>query len=197
MAELVHVMFDLETLGTVPGCVGLSIGAVEFRPHTGELGDTFYVVIDVDSSLDHFLTEDPDTVQWWLGQSEEARAVLTEARSGNASSLPDAMNALNAWLAKLGPGSKIRSWGNGADFDNPILRVMYDAANVKPYAGSYGGRCYRTVKNLDELFGEFFKFEKLDRGRDRVGVHHNALDDAKSQAIHLMRNIALIKEKMK
>ena len=36
-----HVMIDLETLGVVPGCVVLQIGAVCFDPNGGELGEKF------------------------------------------------------------------------------------------------------------------------------------------------------------
>lgn len=188
-----HVMIDLETLGTVPGCIGFSIGAVQFDPAMHRLGSTFYAVVNVDSALDHYLREDEATVEWWSKQSPEARVTLEDARAGNGMTLPDAMNRLNDYFQSLGTKSTIRVWGNGADFDNPILRVMYDAAKVTPYPGGYGGRCYRTMKNLDELFGPTFKFHKLDSERHRVGTHHNALDDAKSQAMHLMANVARIK----
>lgn len=184
-----HVMLDLETLGTVPGCVGFSIGAVEFHPPTNQLGREFYCVIDVDSCLDKFLREEEATKQWWEDQSDAAKVALHHARSGEATPLPDAMTSLNEWLKTLNLGKNILLYGNGADFDNPILRVMYDAAGVKPYAGQWGGRCYRTLKNLQELFGPTFAFSAIERD----GTYHNALDDAKSQALHLMANIARIK----
>lgn len=193
---MMHVMLDLETLGTVPGCVAFSIGAVEFCPPTNTLGREFYAVVDVDSCLDHYLTEDRSpngTVDWWNKQSPEARVTLTEARSGAGEKLPDVMHNLNGWFKALALKSKMRLWGNGADFDNPILRVMYEAAKVEPYPAGYGGRCYRTMKNLDELLGPEFKFHKLERR----GTHHNALDDAKSQALHLMDNLARIRRNLK
>jgi exodeoxyribonuclease VIII len=185
-----HLMCDLETLGTVPGCVGLSIGIVEFFPHACTLGKEYYRVINVDSSLEHFLREDPDTVAWWEKQSAEARVIVDQARAGEGVDLPDAMHDLNQWLASINTKSNILFYGNGADFDNPILRCMYDAALVPPYVAGYGGRCYRTLKNLDELLGDAFKFDKVQR----QGTYHNALDDAKSQAVHLMENIRRIKE---
>lgn len=188
-----HVMVDLETLGTVPGCVGFSIGAVQFHPGRNELGSTFYAVVNVDSALDHLLREEEATRDWWAQQSAEARATLEDARAGKGMSLPDAMRGLNSFLLGLGGMRSLRLYGNGADFDNPILRVMWDASGVKMLdsdAGFFGGRCYRTLKSLDELFGSDFAFDRISR----QGTYHNALDDAKSQAQHLMANIARIRQ---
>lgn len=189
MKDLVHIMVDLETRGTVPGCVGFSVGAVEFFPLEGRLGSEFYTVISIEDSLACFLREDPETVEWWDKRSPEARVALEQAMQPDAPKLRDALEDFNRWQAALGLKSKLRLWGNGADFDNPILRVMYDCAKVQPYAGGNGGRCYRTLKNLDELLGSELKFYKMQR----QGEHHHALDDAKSQAIHLMENIARIR----
>lgn len=191
--SLTHIMLDLETLGTVPGCVGFSIGAVVFDPLEQRLGSEFYAVINVDSCLDRYLREEQDTKDWWSKQSDEAKVALLEAYDPTVSEpLPDVLENFNGWQRAQGLKSNLRIWGNGADFDNPILRCMYDAAQVKPYAGAWGGRCYRTLKNLDELWPQL-GFHKLDKERHRTGTHHNALDDAKSQAIHLMANVARLR----
>ena len=185
MAELAHIMTDLETTGTVPGCAGLSIGAVRFYPETGKLGDEFYTVIDLESSLSAFLRQEEGTMKWWEGRGEDARRVLHEARSGGAPKLRDALSSFTAWMRGQGGFRSLRLYGNGADFDNPILRVMYDAAGLDflgSTAGFFGGRCYRTLKSLDELFGPVFATPKMSR----QGTYHHALDDAKSQATHLM-----------
>ena len=195
MADINHVMVDLETLGTVPGCVGFSIGAVEFHPDRGTLGQEFYSLVCVEDSKDQLLRVEQGTVDWWETQrrkSPEAAAALDEAYSGTAPKLAEAMSDLNRFLLGLGGMRSIRLYGNGADFDNPILRVMWDAAGVPMLgstAGFFGGRCYRTLKSLDELFGTDYKAPKLER----QGTYHNALDDAKSQAMHLMAIVAAVK----
>lgn len=190
MSKHSHIMVDLETLGTVPGCVGFSIGAVEFFPDTGTIGSEFEVIVNIEDCLDKYLRKDQDTLDWWDKQSPEARVALDHAHDPDKSTtLASAMNALNAWLRGLSKPSLIRMYGNGADFDNPILRCMYDAAGVNPYAAPYGGRCYRTLKNLDELFGPRFRAHKLTRS----GTFHNALDDARSQAYHLMEFVTAMK----
>lgn len=193
MSDIAHIMVDLETLGTVPGCVILSVGAVVFNPLEGTLGDEFYTVVNTADAKEKFMSVDADTAKWWAGQSEEARKVLRDAASPDSPPIDRVCHDLNGWMAAQGSKSKLRIYGNGADFDNPILRVMYSCANVKPYAAGYGGRCYRTLKNLDELMGADFAFHKLER----TGTHHNALDDAKSQAMHLMANLARIRSMMK
>lgn len=191
--KLNHIMVDLETRGTMPGCVILSIGAVVFNPLQETLGKEFYTVISTPDSKWRFLREEKGTMEWWAKQSEEARLVLAESEHESAPTLPQALAHFNQWLSSVGTKSTLRLYGNGADFDNPILRVAYDAGGVLPAYGDWGGRCYRTLKNLDELFGESHKFHKLDKERHRTGTHHNALDDAKSQALHLMANLARLR----
>ena len=193
MPDINHIMFDLETLGTVPGCSILSIGAVRFFPEENRLGDEFYAVISRLSCADHFLEENDDTIEWWETKSPEARQVLYDAEDHSiALQLPKALGMLNDWMLSFGGMRSIRLYGNGADFDNPILRVAQDAAKVLPFnskAGHFGGRCYRTLKSLDELFGPAFVAPKLER----AGTYHNALDDAKHQARHLMEIVRSVR----
>lgn len=184
--DLKHIMVDLETMGTIPGCAGLSIGAVVMCFDSFTIKEQFYTAVSLPDSLECFLREEEGTKKWWDGQSAEARRVIHEANAPNAPRLKDAMSEFNRWLKSVGATvKKCRLYGNGADFDNPILRVMWDAAGVQPFdssAGFFGGRCYRTLKSLDELFGPEYTAPKLKR----EGTYHNALDDAKSQALHLM-----------
>lgn len=185
-----HVMVDLETLGTVPGCAILSIGAVEFDPAAGTLGKEFYIVVNRASCEAALLTTSASTLEWWTRQNEEARKVLEHA-SNKKLSVPIklALEKFNDWLRSVGMISKTAVYGNGADFDNAILSVAYDCVGVKSGIGSYQGRCYRTLKNLDELFGATHAAHKATRG----GTYHNALDDAKTQATHLIEVIQRIK----
>ena len=167
-----HLMIDLETLGTVPGCSILSIGAVYFDAG-GALGDEFYKVIHRRSCLEAGLHEDPDTIAWWNRQSIEATQVLRDADLDGINSLKSVLGEFADFCKR---DTKVKAWGNGADFDNAILNVAYRAVGLKPGYTAYSGRCYRTVKNLCR--GPELK---------RVGVYHNALDDAKSQALHLVQ----------
>lgn len=79
-----------------------------------------------------------------------------------------------------GPREETRVWGNGAAFDNVILRRAYERTSresMKAPWPHWNDRCYRTIKGL---YGHQVKIE-------RTGTHHHALDDAASQARHLIR----------
>lgn len=164
------IMNDLETLGVNSRAPILSIGAVAMDEENDKLGDTFYRVVDVQSCLRNGAVVDGDTFYWWLKQSESARMALTR----NAVHINTALLDFNTYLRhQHEKGKTIRVWGNGAAFDNAILWSAYRAAGIEPYWPFPNDRCYRTLKN------EYPQIELV-----RSGTHHNALDDALSQADH-------------
>lgn len=172
---MLDIMLDLETLGTKPGCVVLTLGATAFGPEG--LGERVYVPLSIADQEALDLVQDPDTVAWWSKQSAAARAAAFE---GERKMLLDGLQDFSLYCARHGSPNKVRMWGNGADFDNPILGAVYVAAGMPQPWGPYQSRCYRTLKG-------FLPAKKLKRG----GTHHNALDDAVSQAEHA---VALLHE---
>lgn len=163
-----HVMLDLETLGKTPGCVVLSIGAVRF----GEKGvekDGYYQVIKEATCLEAGLTADPDTLAWWERQSPEARQVLADARQNRCRSLRPVLKDFALWL-----GANPTVWGNGSDFDQPILAAAYWSCKLVVPWKYYNSRCYRTLKS----------FAPLLKARGGAAAAHNALADARAQAEH-------------
>ena len=171
MSRVIHkdVMLDLETLGRKPGCVILSIGACRFGTK-GRITDKFYTVINTASSLRAGLQQDPETVKWWEVQSKEAQTVLKQARTKRHSlPLRSALVMFSEWL---GPNQVV--WGNGSDFDQPILVAAYETIGEPVPWKFYNSACYRSIK----------RFMPALRAT-RLGTHHNALDDALTQAKHL------------
>lgn len=168
------VMVDLETLGTRPGSVILSIGAVFFDPKAeGEgLGHEFHIIIDVASSCVAGLNGSASTIKWWRDQSPEARATYDKAFSGYGIDLSAALAQFKAWLSGHADLGKVKIWGNGAAFDNALLLEAYLRAGLPRPWGHRGDRCFRTLKNLARSIPEP-RF---------IGVPHFALDDAKHQA---------------
>ena len=79
-----HLMIDLETMGNKPNAPIVSIGAVFFEPSTGELGEEFYRVVSLKSSMDGGAVPDPDTIMWWMQQSEEARSAINDKNAAMA-----------------------------------------------------------------------------------------------------------------
>lgn len=162
-----HIMIDLETMGTRPDAPIVSIGAVSFN--SDGIVSEFYANVDLASSTNSGAVIDPNTVMWWMSQSDEARAALLVKE--DEYSLVGALSALSNWF----PDEVAGVWGNGASFDNVILSESYlRAAVLRPWP-FWKDRCYRTVKNM-------YPDVPMTRG----GTHHNALDDARTQAEHLI-----------
>lgn len=164
-----HVMIDFETLSTNPNAAVLSLGAVAFTKDGLITDEEFYVNIDSDDCIRLGLHVSQATVDWWAKQSQEAKDALNEDKK----SLLEAMTLFSAWVRKI-QGTHV--WGNGADFDNPILKSCYEAIEADTPFKPFNGRCYRTIKNIPGM-------PKME---GRSGTHHNALHDARSQAIHLL-----------
>lgn len=169
--QKVRIMADVESLGAKPGSVILSIGAVKFDRH--KVTEEFVINISPQSCIDAGLKIDVDTVMWWLKQSDDARKTLTD---GITFMFKDALTLFTDWL--IGTNTfppEIELWGNGANFDNVLLAAAYDACGLDRPWKFYNDRCYRTLKALHS-----------DVPMARSGTHHNALDDARSQALHLI-----------
>jgi exodeoxyribonuclease VIII len=165
-------MLDLETMGAGPDAAIIAIGAVTFDPHGGTIGERFYAPIDLASSVAAGGVQDPGTVQWWLRQSDAARAEI--GRPGLQ--ISSALDAFDVWLRRHCDIEAVKVWGNGAGFDNVILRRAHERIGRPAPWSHCNDRCYRTIKSMDPTI-------KIER----TGTHHNALDDAESQAMHLLK----------
>jgi len=158
------LMIDIETLGTAPGSVILSIGAVAFDAETGEFGEEYYAAIDPQSCIDLGLSVDMSTLKWWMAQSEEARS----AAFAGSDYLSKALYDLHQFVANAEPS---RVWAKPPSFDLVLLESAYRACAIDiPFH-------YRTNRDCRTLF------DITGAVQPDVGTTHNALDDAKSQAL--------------
>lgn len=170
-----EIMIDLETMGNGSNAPIVSIGAVVFDPNTGELGAEFEEVINLNSSS-HYGEMDASTVQWWLQQSPEARSIFE--KDFPKSTLKDALQEFNQWLADLAPSKELFLWGNGSGFDNVILTNAFKACRMRPHFSHWNDCDVRTIVKMGkEILGIDPK-----KTMSREGIHHSALDDAKFQA---------------
>lgn len=176
MKQYRDVMFDLETMSTRPNAAILSIGAVGMDLANLRLtGESFYVNIELSSCADLGLHVSTSTQDWWAAQEQEARDALTK----NAKPLRDGLQDLRNWLRTEGcKPHNVRPWGNGAAFDVVILESAYKACDMAVPWEFRNHMCYRTKKNEH--------YRTVPPGA-RVGIKHNALDDALTQAEHLFR----------
>lgn len=169
-----NLMVDLETMGNKPNAPIVSIGAVFFDPSTGELGEDFYRVVSLKSSVDGGAIPDPETIIWWLQQSEQARLAICDEEAAIA--LSTALSDLNCYIRDNVDPEKVQVWGNGATFDNVILRASYDREYIPCPWPFWNDRDVRTIVELGRQIG-------INPRRDIPfdGDMHNALADAKHQ----------------
>ena len=166
----IHLMIDLETMGKNPDAPIISIGAIFFDPQTGDMGPEFSKTIDLDTAGGVI---DRDVIKWWLKQSREAQsAVMTDEIP-----LDDALLQLREFIDENSGEFFVQVWGNGANFDNVILRRSYERQGI-PCPWRYcNDRDVRTIvelgKTIDVDARTAIPFE---------GERHNALDDARYQA---------------
>ncbi|EOX0113946.1 3'-5' exoribonuclease [Klebsiella pneumoniae] len=174
--DYVHVMVDLETMGKKHNAPIVAIGAVVFDPATGSIGESFYKVVCLESSVNWGAVIDPSTVIWWLKQPSEARSAIV---NDDAIPLLDALLQFREFVSDnvAGGSKKAQVWGNGASFDNSILRSSYDCI-AEDYPWEYwNDRDVRTMVELGQAIG-FDPKTTIPFEGDR----HNALADAIHQA---------------
>ncbi|EHZ8239112.1 3'-5' exoribonuclease [Escherichia coli] len=166
----IHLMIDLETMGKNPDAPIISIGAIFFDPQTGDMGPEFSKTIDLDTAGGVI---DRDVIKWWLKQSREAQsAIMTDEIP-----LDDALLQLREFIDENSGEFFVQVWGNGANFDNVILRRSYERQGI-PCPWRYCND--RDVRTIVEL-GKAIDFD----ARTAIpfeGGRHNALDDARYQA---------------
>ncbi|MCJ4883132.1 3'-5' exonuclease [Klebsiella quasipneumoniae] len=174
--DYVHVMVDLETMGKKHNAPIVAIGAVVFDPATGSIGESFYKVVCLESSVNWGTVIDPSTVIWWLKQSSEARSAIV---NDDAIPLLDALLQFREFVSDnvAGGSKKAQVWGNGASFDNSILRSSYDCI-AEDYPWEYWND--RDVRTMVEI-GQAISFDPKTT-IPFEGSRHNALADAIHQA---------------
>lgn len=170
-AQATDAMVDLETLGKQPYAPLLSIGACAFTLMDDEpITDLFYQAINLESCIELGMRPDGDTIKWWAKQEEAARS--RAFNDPEQVSLPLALDAFTDWYNSR----PMRVWGNSARFDCGLLEAAYKLCRKEVPWQWWNEGCYRTVKNLPGARSVALQ---------RYGTHHNALDDAISQAVHL------------
>uniref|UniRef100_UPI000CFB43B1 exonuclease n=1 Tax=Escherichia coli TaxID=562 RepID=UPI000CFB43B1 len=137
----IHLMIDLETMGKNPDAPIISIAAIFFDPQTGDMGPEFSKTIDLDTAGGVI---DRDVIKWWLKQSREAQsAIMTDEIP-----LDDALLQLREFIDENSGEFFVQVWGNGANFDNVILRRSYERQGI-PCPWRYcNDRDVRTIVEL-------------------------------------------------
>jgi len=165
-----HVMVDFETLdvGSMP--VLLSVGAVVFNPYKEQPFIDFERSIDIQSCIDVGGTISGDTIKWWMRQSQAARDKISSPV--NVQTVKEMFIGLSAFCKE----NKVKKvWGQGANFDPVICDNYYKVLKIKSPWMYYNVRDTRTLFDLTGI------------ERTPIAIKHSALEDARGQAIDVMR----------
>lgn len=165
----IHVSFDLETLGTEPDSLVLSIGAVVFTEDEVLSATAYYPTIE--SQQVYGARASHSTFLWWLQQSPEARMALVQ---DERAPILDELTLLTCHLASF--GTDIQVWGNGSSFDIAILNYHLGKNGVERPWSFWNERCLREAKR-----------HYPDVAAVRSEQPHEALADAMAQAQYIQR----------
>lgn len=172
-----NVMLDLETYGTQPGSAIRSVGAVMFDPHSDKIGAEFYYNV-LDASCEAAgLTRDQSTIDWW-NQPKNKKAQDSLAKDQR--NLLFVLMEFSSWFRK---NRGIFVWSQGANFDEPLLACAYRAEKIREPWKFSDARDTRTAYDISGFNSYAVK---------RAGTYHNALDDAKHQALCVQHSYARV-----
>ena len=164
-----HASIDLETLGNTTNAAITQIGVALFEIETGEIHSQTNILVGWRGE-GHV---NASTLAWWLRQGEEARARMAESLES-----PVSLSGALGQLRCLTDWSNIEGvWGNGSTFDVTILDSAYQRGGGESPWPFYAARDMRTIVDLAERLRGFDK-----KSVERIGVHHEAADDAAHQA---------------
>jgi exodeoxyribonuclease VIII len=163
-----HLMVDLETLSTNLNAAILTLGAVIFDPFTDSPMQELYLRLTLEDQEALGAEISNSTIEWWGKQQPE---IIIEAfGEENRVSFHDAMKQFHkfAWNCD-------KFWSHGATYDLIILQLAFKQLNITYPWSYYDMRDTRTLFDLSDA--EMPQAQK-----------HNALEDAKRQAIGV-RNV--------
>lgn len=165
--ETIHMMIDLETLAKVPRAVIKQIGWAKFSIGH-DIISSGLIDVDINSCLRSGLVVDGSTIEWWMGQDDDAREQMTHSGLPLRSALFDFFNVYKSGAAPE------RVWARGPDFDIAILNNAFAAEGLSP---PWRYDVARDVRTLLDLY-------PVDR--TEATIKHNAEADAVAQATDVL-----------
>lgn len=171
------VMLDFETFGNGANACVVQVGACYFDRDTGQIGHTFKSNIDANSCVRQGGQIDASTVYWWLKQSDTVRDGLDLDTHEN-NDFVKVLFQLNDFLK----GAE-NIWSH-ATFDFVILQTHLKKIGIIP---SFSYRAARDIRTLLDIAGD-------TGAHARVGLHHDALDDCKTQVQYCVKALQVLKK---
>lgn len=172
--EYPNVMIDIETLSKALNACVCTVGLINFDIHTGESLTEYDVSIDMEDAINRGLHVDGSTLTWWLKQSDEARAQLTDSPIELAVALEFVRQFINDHRT-----DGICLWANSPSFDMIRLENAYTLCEI-PIPWKYWELW--DVRSIAGMNPDVKDSIKLSRNK----TAHKALDDCKNQIEYLV-----------
>lgn len=172
------VMIDIETLGTEPNSIILTIGAVKFKRSGGTDSNKFYKRIDIPSCRKIGLVSNKETEEWWARQNEKVRFEALENKD-NRIPIEQALKEFKTWF-----GTSRYVWSHGSCFDCVILGQAFKKCGMEAPWKFWDIRDTRTLYDLG----------KINRNDMPNAGAHDALNDCLSQIIGAQKAFEKLKK---
>ena len=187
----IDIMVDVECLSLQPNAVILSIGAIRFD--SKNISDwtsidypscSFYAALPLELQIENFGGHiSADVLQWWMRQSSDAQSVFEECATQNKYALTEQLQGFIDFV-----GTCQSMWASPAHFDYPKLIWLFEKCGL-PFPFEYWQiHCGATLRAI------------ADPKKDQIDVYippgftaHNALEDAKKQALQVQQCLKLLR----
>lgn len=175
-----HLMIDLETLGTNTDCVVTQIGFAVFELKANIVSlQGGYRPDPNEQIFENKRTITWDTFKWWMCQSNEARESMIINAEGP---MRDCLwRFLNDIETQFGWSNIEGVWSHGISFDIVIMEHLFRQYKIKcPWK-------YNTPRDTRTIF-----MLVPDMAMEKPLVAHNAMDDAVAQALNIQKALKFI-----
>jgi len=175
----VHVMVDIETLGTDSDAFIFQIAAAKFDIKTGEVRDVFNMTQDISHVQSAKIN--PRTLLWWL---ETDSLLLKSLLAGDYKEMSlDLLKDFKDWIDYIQDTlmDDVLLWGNGVIFDNRIIREQMNQRELGYPIAYNNDRDVRTILSLAAEKLNVSEREIKDRVKDDKLVKHDAIHDVAAQ----------------
>lgn len=157
-----EVMVDIETLGTGPNSICVSMAAQTFT-NDGPVGAPLFLPLDMSHQIAVARGGDQDTLLWWFEQALKNPQAIKRSFGRERLHLPDAFGQ----FLRYAKGAET-IWANGPQFDLVILEGVFKGA---PWP--FGHRTARDMRTLREEAGMPYEWQP----EGWVGIDHDPVDD--------------------
>lgn len=168
----IHIMTDIETLGTSEGSTIFQIAAAAFNMQTGEVLDEINLKLNIDKAD---LKVDGSTLKWWLNTDKE---LLTNLLNEGNLSEDEMFSQFDKWVRKF---EGRRLWGNGILFDNAKLKKAMESRGMEYPIPYNKDRDVRTILALAADVSGKSEREIKKEVEDINHKAHDAIDDVYKQ----------------